>query len=89
MKFNVLVIVVLALVYSCNHPDEYKESEIVKAPPEKQNFFPVTSYLKGQLYDFRKYGINPIKYTTVKNHTDSVWLRIEEFDQEVDRKSVV
>ena len=43
-------------------------------------FFPVTSYLKGEIYNIKKSGINPLKYTSVNTHTDSVWLKIEELD---------
>lgn len=52
----------------------------VPKPPEKQNFFPVTDYLKGELFEFHRNGITPKKYTTIKDHTDSVWLKVEEFD---------
>lgn len=44
---------------------------------EKQSFFPVTNYIKGQLYEIKNKNINPLKYTTVNNHTDSAWLKIE------------
>jgi hypothetical protein len=47
---------------------------------EKQRFFPVTAFLKGEIFNIKKSGINPLKYTTVNNRTDSVWLKIEELD---------
>lgn len=54
-----------------------------KEPFEKQSFFPVTHYIKGQLYEIKNMGINPLKFTTYNNHTDSVWLKIEELDDAV------
>lgn len=54
-----------------------------KEPPKKQSFFPVTGYLKGQLYEIRLKGVNPLRYTTINNHTDSAWLRIEEMETAV------
>ena len=51
-----------------------------KDTTEKQKFFPVTAFFKGEIFNIKKNGINPLKYTTVNNHTDSVWLKIEELD---------
>ena len=50
---------------------------------EKQKFFPVTDYLEGEIYNIKKSGVNPLKYTTVNDHTDSVWIKIEELDSVV------
>ncbi len=55
-----------------------------KGSVEKQSFFPVTNYIKGQLYEIKNMGINPLKFTTDNNnHTDSVWLKLEEIDSAV------
>jgi hypothetical protein len=54
-----------------------------KETAEQQPFFPVTAYLKGEIYNIKKSGINPLKYTTQNNRTDSVWLKIEEIDDVV------
>ncbi len=45
---------------------------------EKQLFFPVTAYIKGQLFDIKEKGVTPLKYTTIKNHTDSAWIQIND-----------
>lgn len=45
------------------------------------DFFPVTNYIKGQLVEMRTTGINPLRITTMGNHSDSVWLKVEEFDK--------
>lgn len=50
---------------------------------EKQRFFPVTDYLEGEVYNIKKSGVNPLKYTTIDGHTDSVWIKIEEVDSVV------
>jgi hypothetical protein len=47
---------------------------------ERPNFFPVTAYLKGQIYYIKERGITPIKYTTINNHTDSVMIKFEQLD---------
>ena len=46
----------------------------------KQGFFPVTSFIQGEIYILKADGINPIKYSTINDHTDSAWLKVEEFD---------
>lgn len=44
------------------------------------NFFPVTSYLKGEIYTIKNNGVSPIKKTTMAGKTDSVWLKMEEIE---------
>jgi hypothetical protein len=46
----------------------------------KQRFFPVTSFIKGEIYTLKADGINPKKYSTINDHTDSVWLKMEDLD---------
>jgi hypothetical protein len=77
---------VMLIFLSCGHRSSEKESmskpvmPVAENPvPSKQSFFPVTSYFKGQLYDIMHKGINPLKYVTIKDHTDSTWLKIEKF----------
>lgn len=83
MKCFFLTLLVFPVYLSCTN-----QSNTVSKIPDKdtvviQSFFPVTSFLKGQLYDIKKSGINPLKYTTIKNHTDSVWLKLEQIDEAV------
>ncbi len=47
---------------------------------EPVHFFPVTAYLKGQVYDITQRGITPIKYTTINNRTDSVMVKFEQLN---------
>lgn len=68
---------------SCSQPSAPKTIEAEKKEPVKNHFFPVTSYLKGQLYEVKLKGVNPLKYTTINNRTDSVWIKIEEFENVV------
>ena len=43
-------------------------------------FFPVTSYIRGQINDIRLKGVNPMMYTIVKGRTDSSWLKAENLE---------
>ncbi len=78
MKSIFPVAAFILILLSCNNANETKTE-----PVEKQKFFPVTSFLKGEIYNIKKGGVNPLKYTTVNNHTDSVWLKIEEIEDAV------
>ena len=70
----------LLLLQSCHNSSEKK----VDTPPppvetrESPAFFPVTDYIKGQIREITEKQVNPIKYVTIKGHTDSSWLKMEE-----------
>lgn len=66
-------------MYSCNNSDNPPLKPAVK-DTTRQSFFPVTAYLKGEIYNIKNSGINPLKYTIANNRTDSVWLKLEELD---------
>ncbi|MEP7255637.1 MAG: hypothetical protein ABI666_07655 [Ferruginibacter sp.] len=83
MKILFSLFTSIVILFSCTNSPDLKTIKKEKEVPEKQSFFPVTSYIKGELYNFKKDGVNPLKYTTIKNHTDSVWLKIEEIDEAV------
>lgn len=85
MKILIPVTIVLILLQACNHSSENKVAEIPAAPvkkiPEKQSFFPVTEYIRGQMAEIVQRGITPKWYVTINNHTDSSWLRTEMYDK--------
>lgn len=85
MKYLVLIaIVFVALFTSCNNNNGDKKFVAVNADTlSKQRFLPVTTYFKGQLYSIKERGVNPIKYLTQNNKTDSGWVKIEELEKEV------
>jgi len=85
MKCIIICAAVLFLLSSCNNANtaNKKAGSVDTAVVEKQSFFPVTAYIKGQLYSITTKGINPLKYTTIHDHTDSVWLKTEELNSAV------
>lgn len=77
---KVLIIVFLAFAaWDCNSPAP--ETKPVQNEPKEQadsgNFFPITSYIKGQLYEIKQKGLTPKKYITVNNLTDSAWVPVD------------
>lgn len=44
------------------------------------NFFPVTSFLKGEVNNIKTGGVTPLKKITIGNHTDSSWLKMDSLE---------
>lgn len=83
MKILLPVILLAIILLSCNNSSTTTVIPVNTDTAVKQNFFPVTSFLKGEIYTIKTDGINPKKYTTINNHTDSAWLKIEDLDAAV------
>jgi hypothetical protein len=56
-----------------------KEKKVTQKPQQesetKNDFFPVTQYLRGQLNELDSLPVTPLKITTIDGKTDSVWLK--------------
>lgn len=83
---NRFLLATLILLAACNSKKNEGENAPSKNTPSitigdtVANFFPVTSYLRGELYGIKTGGITPIKRTTINNITDSVWVREGDFE---------
>ena len=69
------------LLAACSNSSDSNIKKEEKEVAKKQSFFPVTNYIKGQVYEIKAAGVNPLKYTTINNRTDSAWLKIEDIDE--------
>jgi hypothetical protein len=74
-------IAALLLLSACNNNNEEKKVAPGDIAEEKPSFFPVTSYLKGQIREIKEKGITPIKYVTTHNRTDSFFVTFAELDE--------
>ncbi len=83
MKIVTYIFACCVCIYSCTNAEKPAEKFSGKDSTEKQRFFPVSDYIKGEIYNIKKSGINPLKFTTINGKTDSVWLKIEELDSAV------
>lgn len=87
MKIMLPVALALVLLYCCKyrHKDKAIEPAVLSksevTTDEKQSFFPVSAYIKGQIFEITQKGINPLKYRTLNDHTDSAWLKTEELSK--------
>jgi hypothetical protein len=75
------LIAAILLLNACNSSEEKTAAATNTAVEEKPSFFPVTAYLKGQIREIKEKGITPIKYVTINNHTDSVFVTFAELDE--------
>jgi hypothetical protein len=83
MKIIISLLACSFFLYSCTDHGKPAEQPAGKDTAQNQRFFPVTDYLKGEIYNIKKSGVNPLKFTTANGRTDSVWLKIEELDSAV------
>jgi hypothetical protein len=74
-------IAVILFLNACNNSEEKTTASNNPTTEEKPSFFPVTAYLKGQIREIKEKGITPIKYITINNHTDSVFVTFAELDE--------
>lgn len=84
MKCIYPLLIFVLIVFSCNNPDDKGDKDpFVGEKQPTPRFFPVTAYIKGEIYTIKKNGINPLKHTIINGRIDSVWLKIEELDSAV------
>lgn len=82
MKHFLLPLLFFCWLCSCNQPRE-RTPAFEMQPTEKISFFPVTAFLKGQLYTVSQMGVNPLKTIIHGNQIDSSWLTAETFKTSV------
>lgn len=76
----VLGISAIFLFTSCNNTSERSTAVTAVQENDTQNFFPVTSFLKGQILEIKSNGINPLKIEKKGDKIDSTWLKMEMLD---------
>ncbi len=61
----------------CTNPSNKKitPNQSIVNESKKDSFFPVTSFLKGQMIVLDSLSITPLHTITINNKTDSIWLK--------------
>jgi len=85
MKNAIFYCIAIIVACGCKNAGKPKQEASKNFQEEKSVsvFFPVTSYLQGQLVDIRKTAVNPLKLTTTNGRTDSIWLKLEDLEIEM------
>jgi hypothetical protein len=73
--------ILLFVVASCNNNNENTANSTTGQPSpaisesKKDSFFPVTSFIKGQILSFDSLLVTPLHTTAINDKIDSVWLK--------------
>lgn len=72
--------IIILIFTGCNTSDSSKEvpSATRVTEQKKDSFFPVTSFLKGQIAQFASLPVTPLHTITINNKTDSIWIKREQ-----------
>ncbi len=89
MKFSPTLIFVFTFFVACNSKKTAPIVVTETATSNTQttiedtasNFFPVTSYLRGEIYGIRNGGITPSRKITEGDKTDSSWVKMESLEK--------
>lgn len=89
MKFILIPLAICFLLPSCKPStssdmgNDNRVSVTVNEEVEKPSFFPVTSYILGQMQEIREGGMNPLRIQQNEKGLDSVWLKMEELPDQM------
>jgi hypothetical protein len=80
MKYLFLFMVLAFFICSCSNNKPASTQTVAVDSIEPKSYFPVTSYIKGQLFDIKQRGVSPYKMVTLNGKTDSVILPLANID---------
>lgn len=87
MKHFLSISWLVLILFSCQPKQSETKAAAAATPPADStvpSFFPVTAFIKGQLFEIKQSGINPIRYTQLENgKTDSSWIKVEALETEL------
>lgn len=80
MKIVLIFLGAFILSIGCKNKNKTEIPAAQTTTDTVANFFPVTSYIKGQIIGIKEGGITPLRKITVNNHMDSSWVKPEQYD---------
>lgn len=83
MRYLLALLIWPVFFTACSGSKKEPSPGTVTEQEKKPSFFPVTSYIKGQIFDIRRRGINPLYHVTHNSRTDSTWLKLEDIEKAV------
>jgi hypothetical protein len=84
MLFKISAFFCFIFFLSCNDSATYStpgaNDQALTDPDANVQFFPVTSFIKGQVAQIRAAGVNPMKVIIQHGRSDTTWIKTENFD---------
>ncbi len=74
MKKNCFITVTILIFYSCSNNGKQLTPSRENSSSKTDSFFPVTSYIKGQMIILDSLPITPLQLTIIKGKIDSAWI---------------
>ena len=75
MKRYCILAIAVFVLYSCSDNTQQISDSSNIAAKDSVSFFPVTSFIKGQILTLDSLPVTPLQLTTVKGRTDSIWVQ--------------
>ena len=70
-----MLAIAIFVLYSCAENTQQTSGPADIAAKDSASFFPVTSFIKGQILTLDSLPVTPLQLTTVKGKTDSTWVQ--------------
>lgn len=81
MKIVYFLFLSLIVLINCTQPQKTNTTSAnTNVVDSADNFFPVTSFIKGEILQIKSGGITPIKKTLINKKLDSTWLKMTAID---------
>ncbi len=77
MKKYYFISITIFLLYSCAQNNQSSNPDTGNSEKKADSFFPVTSFIKGQILTLDSLPVTPLELITIKGKTDSVWISKE------------
>lgn len=74
MKKFCFITISIFIFYSCSNNGKQLNPSQESTATKTDSFFPVTSFIKGQMITLDSLPITPLQLTTIREKTDSAWI---------------
>ena len=75
MKIYCMLAIAIFGLYSCSNNNTQTDAAPGTVAVDSLSFFPVTSFIRGQILTLDSLPVTPLKLTIAKGKTDSVWVQ--------------
>ena len=74
MKKFCFITISIIICYSCSNNNQQSTQSPGNSSEKPDSFFPVTSFIKGQMHTLDSLPVTPLQLTSIKGRTDSSWI---------------